>query len=70
MADPGGATEDTGSPDQGPCGSCGWADQPVLAVRRVYLTLDRAGVVVDERVDDDVEHWCPACVATYPHRPA
>lgn len=49
------------------CDSCGWADQPLQQVRRVYVVLDRTGIVVDAQ-DGTLERWCQACVATYPHR--
>jgi hypothetical protein len=55
--------------ERGRCESCGRDDEPVIAVRRVYLTpadWDRP-----ERVDvvPEVERWCPVCLEHYPHQP-
>ena len=52
------------------CQSCGLAQGPFELVRRVYLEADgRGGLRVSETVED-VERWCPACCAVYPHEPA
>lgn len=51
----------------GRCESCGREDEPILEVRRVYLTpatVDRAEAA---QVMNDAEHWCEVCREHYPH---
>jgi len=50
------------------CESCGRGDEQLSEVRRVYLLKTDDG---SEQVSplDDLEHWCAACCATYPHIP-
>lgn len=52
---------------RGTCESCGVDDEPLSPVRRKYLT-GRDGDT-GERVLDEVEHWCVACLTSYPHEP-
>ncbi|HEY5662443.1 MAG TPA: hypothetical protein VIS05_00250 [Ilumatobacter sp.] len=47
------------------CESCGAEVAEVIAVHRKYL-LEADG----ERLLDEVEHWCLACLTHYPHEPA
>lgn len=52
------------------CDSCGVEEAVLHAVRRKYVTVadwDREG---SERVLDEVERWCFACLTHYPHEPA
>ena len=56
------------------CDSCG-RDEPaadVVAVHRVYVTPPERGFedLTEARiqVDDDLEHWCFPCRASYPHQ--
>jgi hypothetical protein len=52
------------------CESCG-ADEPDLhAVHRKYVTPADWDQERSERVLDEVEHWCFACLTHYPHEPA
>jgi hypothetical protein len=49
------------------CESCG-ADEPNLqAVHRKYVTPSAWDQEGAERVLDEVEHWCFACLTHYPH---
>ena len=54
---------------RGTCDSCGAADETLSNVQRVYFADAPDGSPTD-RVDDEIEAWCPACVTTYPHTPA
>lgn len=45
------------------CDSCGGDEEELFAVRRKYVTDG------NERVLDDIEHWCFACCTHYPHEP-
>lgn len=71
MPGSGGADAGSGTPAVpvgGTCESCGWPEEVLVAVRRVYLTFDRLGAVVGHREDGADERWCESCLATYPHR--
>lgn len=51
----------------GVCDSCGRDDEPVVVVRRLYVTpesWDTPGKVEE----GDVERWCYVCRTHYPHR--
>ncbi|MGD0379277.1 MAG: hypothetical protein ABSC30_04765 [Acidimicrobiales bacterium] len=39
-------------------------------VRRVYLETDEQGALRRGPTMAEVERWCPACRAVYPHEPA
>jgi hypothetical protein len=56
-----------GEVDTGVCDSCGRDDEPVVLVRRLYVTpesWDTPG-----RVDEgERERWCFVCRTHYPHR--
>lgn len=54
---------------RGTCDSCGAADETLSNVQRVYFADAPDGSAAD-RIDDEIEAWCPACVTTYPHTPA
>ncbi len=51
------------------CDSCGAPDDRLEPVRRVYLDVDDVGGVRELATLDDDEWWCPACRASYPHKP-
>ena len=52
----------------GTCDSCGVEDEVVAPVRRKYLAAPDGSSA--ERVLDETEHWCVACLTSYPHEPA
>lgn len=52
----------------GTCESCGVEDELVTPVRRKYLAAPDGST--PERVLDEVERWCVACLTNYPHEPA
>lgn len=52
----------------GACESCGVEGELLVAVRRKYLAAPDGSSA--ERVLDDVEQWCVACLTSYPHEPA
>lgn len=47
------------------CGSCGREGDELTEVKRVYVNPDDPGSFTTV---DEVEAWCPSCLATYPHR--
>jgi hypothetical protein len=49
------------------CESCGSEETEVFAVHRVYVTPADWDTVGREDVQPDVERWCYACLASYPH---
>jgi hypothetical protein len=49
------------------CESCGAADDVVFAVHRVYVTPADWDVEGREEIRPEVERWCYACLASYPH---
>lgn len=51
------------------CDSCGSVETVVWAVRRVYVTPADWDTEGREVVDPQVERWCFACLASYPHEP-
>jgi hypothetical protein len=49
------------------CENCGFVDDELLLVRRVYVvpeTWDQAG---SETVVEEPELWCVSCCSQYPH---
>ena len=51
------------------CESCGADESDLQAVHRKYVTpadWDQEG---SERLLDEVERWCFACLTHYPHEP-
>ncbi|MGH9016622.1 MAG: hypothetical protein ACRDY1_02630 [Acidimicrobiales bacterium] len=62
------------APGAGPtdlrCDSCGRGEDALEAVHRQYVTMDDSGAVTGTETVDEVEHWCLACRAAYPHAPA
>lgn len=50
------------------CDSCGDDDADLATVQRVYVVFDESHAVVDERLADEFERWCPVCRITYPHQ--
>ena len=49
------------------CDSCGSDEPEVWAVHRVYVTPADWDTEGREDVQPDVERWCYACLASYPH---
>ncbi|MDJ0768219.1 MAG: hypothetical protein QNJ12_05470 [Ilumatobacter sp.] len=52
------------------CDSCGAEERSLQAVHRKYVTAGSWEQEASERVVDDVERWCFACLTQYPHEPA
>jgi hypothetical protein len=52
------------------CESCGADADELHPVRRKYVTAGSWDQEPSERVLDDVERWCFACLTHYPHEPA
>ena len=52
------------------CESCGGDAAELTRVHRKYVTPGAWDREPAERVLDDVEHWCFACLTHYPHEPA
>ncbi|HSJ91284.1 MAG TPA: hypothetical protein VK917_04405 [Ilumatobacter sp.] len=52
----------------GTCESCGVDDEQLTPVRRKYLAAPDGSRA--ERILDEVERWCIACLTSYPHEPA
>jgi hypothetical protein len=52
----------------GTCESCGVEDELLVPVRRKYLTAPDGST--RERLLDETERWCVACLTSYPHEPA
>jgi hypothetical protein len=51
------------------CDSCGSTETTVWAVHRLYVTPADWDTEGREQVDPEVERWCFACLASYPHEP-
>ena len=51
------------------CDSCGSSEDTVWAVHRVYVTPPDWDTEGREDRQPEVEHWCFACLASYPHEP-
>ncbi len=51
------------------CQSCGSTEVVLWAVRRVYVTVADWDTAENEQLDPEVERWCFACLASYPHEP-
>jgi hypothetical protein len=49
------------------CESCGSEEPQVYAVHRIYVTPADWDTVGREDVQPEVERWCYACLASYPH---
>ena len=56
------------------CESCGRDGERLVGVHRVYVAASPAAVERDptnraeDRIVDEVEQWCLACVTTFPNR--
>jgi hypothetical protein len=51
----------------GTCDSCGRDGEQVTTVHRMYVTPAAWDTPGSERVLDDTERWCFACLTHYPH---
>lgn len=49
------------------CTSCGADVDQVHAIRRKYVTAAGSDQEPTERIVDEIEHWCFACLTHYPH---
>ena len=49
------------------CESCGADDDQLHAVHRKYVVAGDWDQEPSERVLDEVERWCFACMTHYPH---
>lgn len=60
-----------GAPAASACDNCAAADSALEPVRRVYLDLDPgdADTPLARHVMPEIERWCAACRASYPHQP-
>ena len=52
------------------CESCGADADELYPVHRKYVTVGSWDQEATERVLDDIERWCFACLTHYPHEPA
>ncbi|MBK9179939.1 MAG: hypothetical protein IPM45_10310 [Acidimicrobiales bacterium] len=52
------------------CDSCGSETDERWAVHRMYVEPEAWDAPGKVTVQDDVEHWCFACLTHYPHEPA
>ena len=52
------------------CTSCGAETNQLQPVRRKYVVAADWDQEASERVLDEVEQWCFACLTHYPHEPA
>lgn len=52
------------------CESCGAETDRLQAVHRKYVVAADWDQEPSERVLDEVERWCFACLTHYPHEPA
>ena len=60
-----------GAPDEATstCESCGSPEARLAAVHRVYVTPPDWDTEGREDVLSEIETWCVACLASYPHEP-
>jgi hypothetical protein len=49
------------------CESCGRDGEEVVAVHRKYVTPEAWDTPGSEKVLDEIEQWCIACLTHYPH---
>jgi hypothetical protein len=49
------------------CDSCGRDGETLFAVHRMYVTPEAWDTPGSQRTLDEVERWCYACCAHYPH---
>jgi hypothetical protein len=49
------------------CENCGFPDEELVLVRRVYVTPETWDQPASEKVLDDTELWCVSCCSQYPH---
>ncbi|MEZ5373152.1 MAG: hypothetical protein R2704_10500 [Microthrixaceae bacterium] len=55
--------------DGSTCQNCGSADVGTDPVHRVYLSPEAPEDVDAAIIADEIERWCAACLANYPHQP-
>lgn len=60
----------TDAPTCTSCGDSGTATDRLTPVRRVYVTPEAWDTEGSAKIVDEVEHWCYACRAHYPHQDA
>jgi hypothetical protein len=49
------------------CENCGFPDEELVLVRRVYVTPETWDQPGSEKVVEDTELWCVSCCSQYPH---
>jgi len=54
---------------RGTCSSCGVDDVTLRSVHRKYVTPGAWDREASERLLDEAEQWCFACLTHYPHEP-
>ncbi len=52
------------------CENCGFADDELVLVRRVYVVPESWDAEASESVLPDPELWCISCCSQYPHEHA
>jgi hypothetical protein len=52
------------------CENCGFADDELVLVRRVYVVPETWEHPPSQTVVPDAELWCVSCVSQYPCEPA
>jgi hypothetical protein len=49
------------------CENCGFPDEELVLVRRVYVTPETWDQPGSEKVIEDAELWCVSCCSQYAH---
>jgi hypothetical protein len=49
------------------CENCGFEDEELVLVRRVYVVPETWDAPGSEQVVPDAELWCVSCRSQYPH---
>jgi len=51
------------------CASCGASEASLTPVHRIYVEHDVSAPEPTVTELEEIELWCAACTANYPHRP-
>jgi hypothetical protein len=49
------------------CENCGFPDEELALVRRVYVTPETWETPASQQVVEETELWCVSCCSQYPH---
>ncbi len=49
------------------CENCGFPDEELVLVRRVYVVPETWDQTASETVVEEPELWCVSCCSQYPH---